>query len=72
MNTPKIPAITIRIWQYKGFFVADAFDETKRFRGDVISFKRDDIDSFVDKWANAAIETIIEDTTEQEVLSHVR
>ncbi len=61
--TPKIPSIVIRIWQYKCFFIADAFDETKRLRGDVISFKRDDVDSFVAMWSDKAATVMVEDKT---------
>ncbi len=63
LATPKIPSITIRIWQYKCFFIADAFDETKQLRGDVISFTRDDVDSFVAMWSDKAAALTIEDTT---------
>ncbi len=63
LATPKIPSIVIRIWQYKCFFVADAFDETKQLRGDVISYKRDDIDSFVFDWSSKAAAVTVEDTT---------
>jgi hypothetical protein len=63
--TPKIPLITIRAWTYKCFFIADAFDETKQFRGDCISFSRKDIDSFIERWKEHAEEVVIEDVTQE-------
>ncbi len=69
LSTPKIPSITIRIWQYKCFFIADAFDETKQFRGDCLSFKRDDVDSFVAMWSDKAATLTVEDTTAEKVIA---
>ncbi len=66
LATPKIPLITIRAWQYKCFFIADAFDETKRFRGDCISFKREDIDAFIEQWKEHAEKAVVENVTEGE------
>ena len=63
--TPKIPSIIIRAWKYKCFFIADAFDETKQFRGDCISSKREDIDSFIEEWREHAEKIVIEDVTEE-------
>ena len=64
-DTPRIPSITIRAWKYKCFFIADAFDETKTFRGDCISFRREDIDTFIKEWTARAEEVVIEDVTEE-------
>jgi hypothetical protein len=61
--TPKIPSITIRAWKYKCFFIADAFDETKRFRGDCLSFSRKDIDAFIEQWNEHAEQVLVEDVT---------
>jgi hypothetical protein len=63
--TPKIPSITIRAWKYKCFFIADVFDETKQFRGDCISFRREDIDTFIEEWSEHAEQVVIEDLTKE-------
>lgn len=68
-TTKKITAITIRIWQYKCFFIADVFDETKQYRGDCLSYKREDIDSWIAEWMEHADKVTIEDTTKE--VSHV-
>jgi hypothetical protein len=67
LATPKIPSIIIRAWKYKCFFIADAFDETKQFRGDCISFRRDEIDSFIERWKEHAEEVVIEDLCHETV-----